>query len=168
MAVTGPDVVWRPFVGIRVAVLVVFVPFVLLGLFGILLNPGNLLYYLVVAVLVASLVGELRRRCVLTASRIVAQGRFARREIPLADVRQVGEARDGSVWVQTRETLFNGDDVTMLRMIPVAKAAARGGVKVHAAVPLIRERAAANGAKLDRALTEPTRPPTSKVQLFSM
>ena len=126
--------VWRPSPVVRVFVLAGFGLLTLLIVIGLLFSPGTWIGYPFVAVLVFVLLGIARRRCTLTSTEIVAQGRFVRRVIPLAEITQVAQDLTLSVWVRTRTARFNGGDVCMLRMIPTTGAAVSGeaaGEAVH-------------------------------------
>lgn len=154
--------VWRPNPVVRVFVLVGFGGLALAIAAGLLFSPSTWIGYPVLLVLVFAVLGSARRRCVLTRTEIIAQGRFVRRVIPLSEVTQVALSLGLNVWVQTRTPRFNGGDICMLRMIP-ASYAEMSGAPAGDAVQLIREQAQRSGATLQplperRVATKSTKP----------
>ena len=94
----------------------------------------------------------------VTGDTLIAQGRVSRRTLPLSEVRQVGAAPMGAVWVQPREG----------RTLVLHMAETR--VDVKGTVPDIearlRELAEEAGADLEPALDDPASPPTPSTPFF--
>jgi hypothetical protein len=110
----------------------------------------------------------LRRSCVLDDRQLRAKGRYARRTVELADLRQVSLGiAERPIWVQTHHPLDKrGATYLVLRMIPCGKGSLSGYPTGQQAVDLIRARAEAAGAKLDPPIP-PTRARSRKALIFS-
>lgn len=93
--------------------------------------------------------GVLRRRCTLDGARLVAQGRFTRRVVPLADLTQVAVARGSTIWVKANHPLAGNDPVCLLPM--ASKDPSVDGTNVPIAESVLRIRVAAEraGARLE-------------------
>ncbi len=94
----------------------------------------------------------------VTGDRLIAQGRFTRRVVPLAEILQVGQSPSQTVWVQARGR----------RTIALHQAETRTDVpgslpEIH---DRLRELAEEAGAALDPPLLEPRHPPKPSTPLF--
>lgn len=164
--------VWRLPTAIRVLVYAGGVALTLLGVFAVVESPANpLAWSLGVVLAVVALVNArlARRSCAVDGVAITATGRFARRRVELADLRQVGVGIGGAVWVQAHHPLDDrGGTVLSLRMIPNTTMSMRGGPAAEQAAELIRTRAVAAGATLDPTLPDRKLAPSRKPLIFSI
>jgi hypothetical protein len=96
----------------------------------------------------------------VTGDTVVAQGRMTRRQVPLADVLQVGQSPGRTLWLQSR-----GRRTLVLRM-------AESRVDEKGGLPEIQQRlrdlAAAAGASLDEPLEERVAPPRPRTPFFGI
>ena len=107
----------------------------------------------VAAVVLGALAGfgatMMRQRCTLDDEKLVLQGRFARRTVELKDLRQVALTMSQFAWVQTHHPVDrHGTTVLRLAVIPSVDTWGSGPMEAKEAVPIIRKRAVAAGAKL--------------------
>lgn len=96
----------------------------------------------------------------VTGDTVVAQGRMVRRQVPLADVLQVGESPGRTLWLQSK-----GRRTLVLRM-------AETRVDEKGGLPEIQERlrdlATAAGAALDPPLEERVAAPRPRTPFFGI
>jgi hypothetical protein len=101
---------------------------------------------------------EIWRGVRVTGDTLMAQGRVSRRNIPLAEIAQVGRARFGGVWVQPRggrTLVLHQAELRMDQPGTIPDIEAR-----------LRELAAEAGADLGPELDEPTPPPKPATPFF--
>jgi len=157
----GDPITWRPPLPSRGTSLLAAGLIAVLCVASIVVKPAIWLAYpLLLAVPV--LASDVRRRCDLTADRIVVQGRWGRRTVELAELRQAGLAKSGIPWVQTRLPRPDGGDVTLLRLVPLGLSLGQSPTASADVVAEIRQRAETCGAQLEPALPGPVRPPTAR------
>lgn len=96
----------------------------------------------------------------VTGDTVVAQGRVARRKVPLVDVLQVGQSPGRTLWLQAK-----GQRTLVLRMAEVRTDEKGGLVDIQ---ERLRELAAAAGATLDEPLEERIAPPRPRTPLFGI
>lgn len=101
---------------------------------------------------------EIWRGVRVTGDQLIAQGRVSRRTLPLAEFRQVGRGRMGTVWVQPRTG----------RTLVLHQAEIRTDVKGDSAdvVGRLRELAEEGGADLEPEVEDPTSPPKPSTPFF--
>jgi len=119
----------------------------------------------VLSVLAVVLIGwalsEWWRRLCVTGSQLIAQGRLARRRVPLTEITQIGATRGGRLWVSR-----SSGASFYLRMAAPSAVAYRLGP--DGMVAALRERAKAGGAQLGPRLPVGAQPPSPCSPLFSL
>ena len=94
----------------------------------------------------------------VTGDTLIAQGRFVRRTLPLAEIRQVGVGPMGAPWVQPRE------GTTLVLHMAETRIDQPGSVpEIH---HRLRELAEEAGADLEPALDGKERPPRPSTPFF--
>ncbi|GAA1478137.1 hypothetical protein GCM10009623_25830 [Nocardioides aestuarii] len=96
----------------------------------------------------------------VTGDTVVAQGRMVRRQVPLADVLQVGQTPGRTLWLQAK-----GRRTLVLRMAEVRVDEEGGLVEIQ---QRLRDLAAAAGATLDEPLEERVAAPRPRTPLFGI
>jgi hypothetical protein len=153
-------VVWQRSVSVRAGIVaghvVVFSLFLFAGIAQ--RSPTALVLDGLLGLLLAWNATMVRPSARLERDRLVLQGRFTRRIVDLGDLKQVALTLSQYAWVETRHPIDgHGTTVLKLGMIPWRKTSV--GPTASEAVPAIRQRALAAGAKLDPRPTKGTRAP---------
>ena len=105
------------------------------------------------------LLSDLRRKVTVDSETLVAQGRFTRRSLPLAELTQVAISPFGKVWVAAGGTSF------LLAMVAGEQDGEVLGVQEFP--PQLRARAQAAGAQLEPAPDDVVAAPDGTPALFS-